>query len=230
MALLRRFLFTLISLLVVGCTMPLVQKNGNGSPLFIYWLGDSRGRGFGTSDPPTKNPCAQLMLRQPPYIQSSNASVDGLRLFDVAGDSTKIANTVAAALTAIGSSSRSAIVIQLDINDWSSNETAAQYGSMLGQLLDALHTGIPGATVVVFCSLDYQTYGSANTAVPPATMQDYVTQQTAVVSARTSYAQLVLGKPMLVWPNGFFDNKHPNDSGDFTVACDFAPLVQGWFN
>lgn len=218
--------------------MPIVEKTGSGSPLIIWGIGDSRMRGAGCTVPATKNWLSGVLgSRLPPYFQVTNAGVDGLRQFDTSGDSTKVAATTAQAQAVIGSASRSAIINQLDINDWSANFTAATYGAALAAQLDSWHLAIPTATVIVYTSLDYSTYGTANTS--GSTMLDYVTQQTNIVSARSSYAQLVLGKPMLTWvaspapsatqPQGFDDTKHPNDIGNVIIANDYMPLIQSWF-
>ena len=207
----------------------LMQKNGatrTGNVIPLSMWGDSRCRGFGSSNPTATSWSGLLAASLPPYFTTQIHGVDGDTLFAHSSTPSLRAAFTASVAAFVGSAPKSTLIIQYDINDWSNGELATDYGSFLTAQLTSFQA-IAGLTVVVFASIDYQNYALTNP-TSGNTMSDFLTQQTNAVAAHSATSVLVLGKPMITFgalPNQYFDTIHPNDAGYQSIRNAIAPLV-----
>ena len=107
--------------------------------------------------------------------------------------------------------------IEIGTNDYNgSSWNAASFGTAYANLLDTLHSQLPGLTI--YCQTPTLMTSPAETANGFSNLlEDYRTQIRTVVSARLSFVRIVEGPDILTQAD-LIDGIHPNDAGNKKFA------------
>lgn len=136
-----------------------------------------------------------------------NDSIAGWQLHQMANDAT----TVAALTAQCDGTGSNLWILALGQNDYAGSIAAATFQNDVGVLLDAFHTAVPGASVLVLTPFN-NTSEFANGA--GRTLGDYRTDEANACTARSAYCTVMNGPGVLTAPGDLTtDGIHPNTTG-----------------
>lgn len=190
-------------------------------------MGDSITEGSGLSN---SGIAAWPMLVRADRTEVTSDGIGTGRAYELMKDSPSITATVARLTALCDGTSSNKLWFAYGINDWANTpaQTAANFGTSLGALMDAIHAALPSLTIYLQTPIS-RSSESANT--NGDTLGAYRTQIATVQSTRSSYITLVDGTLMLPYVSAhsqlLADDTHPTNSGNAYMAR-YASTVLGY--
>jgi len=178
----------------------------NVSERFVF-LGDSITNGVGVTNQFTD--CYPMLFK---YTDSKNVTVlgsGGLRIEDVASDTTKVAMTTNWITSAFSDTTTTKkLSILMGVNDFLNGVSAANVETYMGNLLDSIYASDNTIQIFVFAPITCQTESSS--------LDDIRTAISNACNGR-EYVTYTNLKTVLTYPTDFADANHPTTAGNLIL-------------